>query len=152
MGAQCELSVSCVAPSLDGSQSYLSHFFVVFKMAFLPMLLCENLARAFWRQPDNACSGLRCRNSKWEEQKERGKILFDLFFFWLFFSPSMAQMVSATDHDDSSGSPCLQAEAVTFCMKEFLKPGLSQQSSCPRSSGVGSCQSGQDFVGKPQRV
>lgn len=82
--------------------------------------------------------------------KKRGKNLFNLFFC-LFVPPSIAQKVSGISDDDSSGSPLLQAEVVTFRMLEFLKAWTSRQS-CPGSSGRGSCQSGWDFVGKQEHM
>lgn len=98
---------------------------------FLRLLSCQwccmkTLCKTLGRQ---ACSGLRCRNSKWEEQW--GGNIF--WFFLLSFPaiPSRAQNVSVMDDDDSSESPLLQADAETFHMTEFLKaavlPGVQEE-------------------------
>lgn len=97
-------------------------------------LLCEDPAQDFGRQADNACSGLRCRNSKWEEQKEKGgKPVFNLF--WPFHPFHIAQKVSAVD--DQQWVIASQVEVITSSMMEFLKAWPFEQS-CPGSSGEGS--------------
>lgn len=141
MGVQCELGVPCkpgtkkVAPSSDGLQPYLSCFCVVFKITFLPVVLYENPVQTFGR---HACSGLRCRNSKWEKQRG-GKSSSLSCFLPLPPIPSRAQKVSAIDDDDSSESPLLQADVETSHMREFLKaavlPGVRWWRKLPVGAG-----------------
>lgn len=73
MGAQCKLGVFHKVEEENRSYlslcSYLSHFSIL-KMSFLPVLLSENPAEVSGRWADNAYGGLKCRNSKWEEQKK----------------------------------------------------------------------------------
>lgn len=65
------------------SLCYLPHF-SIFKMSFLPVLLSENPAETSGRRADNAYGGLKCGNSKWEEQKKKKENFCPFILFFIY--------------------------------------------------------------------